>query len=208
MSRFIRWCRKKRGEEDSDDEEDFDECEDDGSMEWVLRMEQKMARPKTKRDWEMRESVLAGEGIPRKIREIQKNIMGGVPSGKCVERECENCRRKGSAKEINKRSPFTKGTFFCKECAEYDVFEDKEGCGICRGRLYVCKLSPKEMEDNIKKHGVKEYKNEVVKPPVTLERDAHETCFTTLRNRMIDRKEEEDLQKRVRERRRRKWRKD
>lgn len=196
LSRFIRWCRrKKRGEEDSDDE-DFDEYEDDGSMEWVLRMEQKMARPKTKRDWEMRESVLACEGIP-KIREIQKN-MGGVPSGKCAERECENCRRKGSAKEINKRSPFTKGKFFCKECAEYDVFEDKEGCGICRGRLYVLKLSKEEMEDNIKKHKLEKYKNEFVQAPVTLERDAHEGCWRKLRNRMIDRKEEEDLQKRVR----------
>ena len=60
LSRFIR-CR--RGQEDSDDE-DLDEYEDDGSMEWVLRMEQKMARPKTKRDWEMRESVLTGGGMP------------------------------------------------------------------------------------------------------------------------------------------------
>jgi hypothetical protein len=55
--------RKEKEEEDSD-EEDFDEYEDDGSVEWMLRMHQKIARPKNKRDWEIRESVLSGGGIP------------------------------------------------------------------------------------------------------------------------------------------------
>ena len=51
-----------------EEEEDFDEYEDDGSVEWMLRMHQKIARPKNKRDWEIRESVLSsvlsGGGIP------------------------------------------------------------------------------------------------------------------------------------------------
>jgi hypothetical protein len=51
-------------EEEDSDEEDFDEYEDDGSVEWMLRMHQKIARPKNKRDWEIRESVLSGGGIP------------------------------------------------------------------------------------------------------------------------------------------------
>tara|TARA_B100001142_G_scaffold253417_1_gene254134 strand:+ start:484 stop:873 length:390 start_codon:yes stop_codon:yes gene_type:complete len=51
-------------EEEDSDEEDFDEYEDDGSMEWVMRMHQKIARPKNKRDWRIRESVLTGGGIP------------------------------------------------------------------------------------------------------------------------------------------------
>ena len=51
-------------EEDDSDEEDFDEYEDDGSVEWMLRMHQKIARPKNRRDWEIRESVLSGGGIP------------------------------------------------------------------------------------------------------------------------------------------------
>jgi hypothetical protein len=51
-------------EEEDSDEEDFDEYEDDGSVEWMLRMNQKIARPKNKRDWEIRESVLSGGGIP------------------------------------------------------------------------------------------------------------------------------------------------
>ena len=55
--------RKEKEEEDSD-EEDFDEYEDDGSVEWIMRMHQKIARPKNKRDWEIRESVLSGGGIP------------------------------------------------------------------------------------------------------------------------------------------------
>ena len=55
--------RKEKEEEDSD-EEDFDEYEDDGSVEWMLRMHQKIARPKNKRDWRIRESVLTGGGIP------------------------------------------------------------------------------------------------------------------------------------------------
>ena len=59
VSRCFRCCRTKE-----DEDEDFDEYEDDGSMEWVLRMEQKIARPKTKRDWKIRESVLTGGGIP------------------------------------------------------------------------------------------------------------------------------------------------
>ena len=59
---------EERGEEEEkeedSDEEELDEYEDDGSMEWVLRMEQKIARPKTKRDWKIRESVLTGGGMP------------------------------------------------------------------------------------------------------------------------------------------------
>jgi len=59
---------EERGEEEEEeedsDEEDFDEYEDDGSVEWMLRMHQKIARPKNKRDWEIRESVLSGGGIP------------------------------------------------------------------------------------------------------------------------------------------------
>jgi hypothetical protein len=51
-------------EEEDSEEEDFDEDEDDGSVEWMLRMHQKIARPKNKRDWEIRESVLSGGGIP------------------------------------------------------------------------------------------------------------------------------------------------
>ena len=54
----------KEEEEEDSDEEDFDEYEDDGSVEWMLRMHQKIARPKNKRDWEIRESVLSGGGIP------------------------------------------------------------------------------------------------------------------------------------------------
>ena len=37
-------------EEEDSDEEDFDEYEDDGSVEWMLRMHQKIARPKNKRE--------------------------------------------------------------------------------------------------------------------------------------------------------------
>ena len=55
---------KEEEEEEDSDEEDFDEYEDDGSVEWMLRMHQKIARPKNKRDWEIRESVLSGGGIP------------------------------------------------------------------------------------------------------------------------------------------------
>ena len=55
---------KEEEEEKDSDEEDFDEYEDDGSVEWMLRMHQKIARPKNKRDWEIRESVLSGGGIP------------------------------------------------------------------------------------------------------------------------------------------------
>ena len=54
----------KEEEEEEEEEEDFDEYEDDGSVEWMLRMHQKIARPKNKRDWEIRESVLSGGGIP------------------------------------------------------------------------------------------------------------------------------------------------
>ena len=54
----------KEEEEEDSDEEDFDEYEDDGSVEWMLRMHQKIALPKNKRDWEIRESVLSGGGIP------------------------------------------------------------------------------------------------------------------------------------------------
>ena len=54
----------KEEEEEEEEEEDFDEYEDDGSVEWMLRMNQKIARPKNKRDWEIRESVLSGGGIP------------------------------------------------------------------------------------------------------------------------------------------------
>ena len=58
--------KEKEGkeEEEEEEEEDFDEYEDDGSVEWMLRMHQKIARPKNKRDWEIRESVLSGGGIP------------------------------------------------------------------------------------------------------------------------------------------------
>ena len=58
--------KEKEGkeEEEEEEEEDFDEDEDDGSVEWMLRMHQKIARPKNKRDWEIRESVLSGGGIP------------------------------------------------------------------------------------------------------------------------------------------------
>ena len=55
---------KEEEEEEEEEEEDFDEYEDDGSVEWMLRMHQKIARPKNKRDWEIRESVLSGGGIP------------------------------------------------------------------------------------------------------------------------------------------------
>ena len=37
-------------EEEDSDEEDCDEYEDDGSVEWMLRMHQKIARPKNKRE--------------------------------------------------------------------------------------------------------------------------------------------------------------
>ena len=56
--------KKEEEEEEEKEEEDFDEYEDDGSVEWMLRMHQKIARPKNKRDWEIRESVLSGGGIP------------------------------------------------------------------------------------------------------------------------------------------------
>jgi hypothetical protein len=56
--------KEEEEEEEDSDEEDFDEYEDDGSVEWMLRMHQKIARPKNKRDWEIRESVLSGGGIP------------------------------------------------------------------------------------------------------------------------------------------------
>ena len=56
--------KEKEGKEEEEEEEDFDEYEDDGSVEWMLRMHQKIARPKNKRDWEIRESVLSGGGIP------------------------------------------------------------------------------------------------------------------------------------------------
>ena len=58
--------KEKEGkeEEEEEEEEDVDEYEDDGSVEWMLRMHQKIARPKNKRDWEIRESVLSGGGIP------------------------------------------------------------------------------------------------------------------------------------------------
>ena len=58
----------KEEEEEEEEEEDFDEYEDDGSVEWMLRMHQKIARPRNKRDWEIRESVLSsvlsGGGTP------------------------------------------------------------------------------------------------------------------------------------------------
>jgi hypothetical protein len=56
--------RKEKEGKEEEEEEDFDEYEDDGSVEWMLRMHQKIARPKNKRDWEIRESVLSGGGIP------------------------------------------------------------------------------------------------------------------------------------------------
>jgi len=134
----------------------------------------------------------------KQVSSFDKETLKTIMSGKCLERECDGpCKRSGFASWINKPSPFTKGKFFCNRCAEYDVFDDEEGCGICGGRLYVCKSSVKFMKGEIERYGLKKYEDAFVQAPVTLKRDAHERCFTTLRNRMINRKEEEDLQKRV-----------
>jgi len=141
----------------------------------------------------------------KQVYSFDKETLKTIMSGKCLERECDNCRRSGFASGtrgvaigINRPSPFTKGKFFCNSCAEYDVFEDERGCGICGGRLYVCKSSPEQMKDNIKEHKVEKYKNKVVTLPKTLERDVHMSCFRILRNDMIDRKEEEEREKLMR----------
>ena len=55
--------RKEKEEEDSD-EEDFDEYEDDGSVEWMLRMHQKIARPKTKETGKSAKASCQVEAFP------------------------------------------------------------------------------------------------------------------------------------------------
>ena len=133
------------------------------------------------------------------VYSFDKETLKTIMSGRCLERECDNCGRKGFASGIRRPSPLTKGKFFCSGCAEYDVFKDERGCGICCRRLYVCKLSPEQMKDNMRRHKIKEkYMKKVVTAPKTLERDVHESCFRILRNDMIDRKEEEEREKLMR----------
>ena len=130
------------------------------------------------------------------VTSFDKETLKTIMSGRCLERECDNCGRKGFANGICRPSPLTKGKFFCSGCAEYDVFKDERGCGICCRRLYVCKLSPEQMKDNMRRHKIKEkYMKKVVTAPKTLERDVHESCFRILRNDMIDRKEEKEREK-------------
>ncbi|CCO17411.1 unknown protein [Bathycoccus prasinos] len=130
------------------------------------------------------------------VYSFNKETLKTIMSGRCLERECDNCGRKGFASGIYRPSPLTKGKFFCRSCAEFDVFEDERGCGICCRRLYVCKLSPEQMKDNMRRHKIKEkYMKKVVTAPKTLERDVHESCFRILRNDMIDRKEEKEREK-------------
>ena len=133
------------------------------------------------------------------VYSFDKETLKTIMSGRCLERECDNCGRKGFASGICRPSPLTKGKFFCSGCAEFDVFKDERGCGICCRRLYVCKLSPEQMKDNMRRHKIKEkYMKKVVTAPKTLERDVHESCFRILRNDMIDRKEEEEREKLMR----------
>ena len=134
-----------------------------------------------------------------RVYSFDKETLKTIMSGRCLERECDNCGRKGFASGIRRPSPLTKGKFFCSGCAEYDVFKDERGCGICCRRLYVCKLSPEQMKDNMRRHKIKEkYMKKVVTAPKTLERDVHESCFRILRNDMIDRKEEKEREKLMR----------
>ena len=133
------------------------------------------------------------------VYSFDKETLKTIMSGRCLERECDNCGRKGFASGIRRPSPLTKGKFFCSGCAEFGVFKDERGCGICCRRLYVCKLSPEQMKDNMRRHKIKEkYMKKVVTAPKTLERDVHESCFRILRNDMIDRKEEEEREKLMR----------
>ena len=85
------------------------------------------------------------------VYSFDKETLKTIMSGRCLERECDNCGRKGFASGICRPSPLTKGKFFCSGCAEFDVFKDERGCGICCRRLYVCKLSPEQMKDNMRK---------------------------------------------------------
>ena len=133
------------------------------------------------------------------VTSFDKETLKTIMSGRCLERECDNCGRKGFASGIRRPSPLTKGKFFCSGCAEFGVFKDERGCGICCRRLYVCKLSPEQMKDNMRRHKIKEkYMKKVVTAPKTLERDVHESCFRILRNDMIDRKEEKEREKLMR----------